>query len=387
MKLLVISHKLCWHSVNSPSGFATDGGFPIQMQALSELFNSTTVAVPILPKGSSEGEIPITGHELIIAPLTPPKGTKLWRKILLLFWLIRNSVMLATNIYKADIVHVPIPSDIGTIGILIAMAARKRLFVRHCGNWHIQRTLAETVWKIFMEQFASKKNVMLATGGASRQPSRHNQHIRWIFSTTLTRKELEHCSINNNRNIKTGARLIIVCRQTRNKGTGHLIDSLPLILKTIPDVALDVVGDGEALQEFKLHAIHLGIEDKIKFHGKVNHEEVIKLLKQAHVFCYPTSASEGFPKVVLEALACGLPVITTRVSVLPELIMNGCGVLIYDKTPLQIARAVQFCLSDPHIYHYMSTRACITAERFSLECWQDTVGDYLQAAFGELKVQ
>jgi glycosyltransferase involved in cell wall biosynthesis len=109
---------------------------------------------------------------------------------------------------------------------------------------------------------------------------------------------------------------------------------------------------------------------------------VIELLQQADLFCYPTRASEGFPKVVLEALACGLPVVTTPVSVLPQLIATGCGLIIEEAKPQAVADAVLQAVSDPVRYRAMSAQAVRTAQSYSLESWRDTIGDLLRKAWG-----
>jgi glycosyltransferase involved in cell wall biosynthesis len=123
------------------------------------------------------------------------------------------------------------------------------------------------------------------------------------------------------------------------------------------------------------------LNGRVVFHGKVDHAGVVALLKQADIFCYPTQASEGFPKVVLEALACGLPVVTTRVSVLPVLMARGGGVLLDVVSPSAVARGVIDALSDEEAYRDMSRRATETARRYSLESWRDTIAELLNAAW------
>ena len=384
MKLLVVSHKPCWPCSNSQTGFATDGGFPFQMRALSELFETTTLIVPCSPAYDKNGEVPLTGHNLSIAPVTSPYGRRVWRKTLFPFWILRNSFTIIRELLRADAVHTPIPGDIGTIGMMLAFVLHKPLIVRHCGNWFVQRTAAERFWKWIMERFAGGTNIMLATGGAAEAPSQRNKAIRWIFSTTLTERELKECNTSRTKMPKGQPRLIIVCRQEKEKGTGAIIESLPLILKDFPGAMLDVVGDGGALAQFKRLADSLGVSDRIIFHGKVDHSKVIRLLKQADLFCYPTAASEGFPKVVLEAMACGLPVLTTRVSVLPSLIEGG-GLLIDEVSSARVAQAVFKSLSDRDLYCSMSRKAIETAREYSLERWRDTIGDLLRSAWGPLR--
>src|SRR5262245_14258589 len=181
--------------------------------------------------------------------------------------------------------------------MIIALVLRKPLFVRHCGNWLVQKTTAEHFWKWFMERFAGGKNVMLATGGHTEPPSRSNRNVRWIFSTSLTAKEIQSSCARKGGLNPTRAKLIIACRQDLKKGTGVLIESLPEILSEFSEVTLDVIGNGPALEEFKELSRSLGVNNRIVFHGKLNHAAVMEKLRAADLFCYPTRASEGFPKV------------------------------------------------------------------------------------------
>jgi len=379
----VISHKLCWPARDVPGGFATDGGFPFQMRALSMLFDSTTIAVPCTRRGRHDGEAVLSGRNLTVVPLSNPAGDGLRRKLAMTAWLARNGRTLVREVARADAIHTPIPGDVGTIGMLLAMLFGKPLFVRHCGNWLAPKTAAEHFWKWLMEQSAGGSRVMLATGGRTQPPSDRNAALQWVFSTSLTEEDLQRCA--SPRAAPASARLIIACRQDPEKGTGSVIRSLPRIIQRFAGATVDVVGDGSALCDFRSLARELGVADRVIFHGKVAHDEVIRLFGAADVFCYPTAASEGFPKVVLEALACGLPVVTTRVSVLPELIGSGAGVLINADDPESVAAGVEQCLSDPIEYARKSQRALDTASRYSLERWTAAIGQRLEEAWGPLQ--
>ena len=80
MRLTIFSHKPCWVSPGSPTRFATDGGFPFQMQALSELFDETKLLVPVKVPYSVKGEIPLAGRNLTVVPLTSRSGSGLASK-------------------------------------------------------------------------------------------------------------------------------------------------------------------------------------------------------------------------------------------------------------------------------------------------------------------
>lgn len=380
MRLVLISHKICWKAEESSSGYATDGGFPLQMKAISELFSATHLVVPCEFSVAPNGLTALDGNNLKVTNLSIPKGIGWRRKIGMLPWLLKNSAIIWREIRRADAVHTPIPGDVGTIGMLFAMLLRKPLFVRHCGNWMVQKTNAERFWRWSMEKFAGGRNVMLATGGAAEPPSQINPYIKWIFSTSLRKSDFENSTAKkipaNGR-----VRLVIACRQERNKGTEIVIESLPLILQKKPDVSLDIIGSGSLIPKLKEQVKRLNLEKKVVFHGKVEQKQVVKIMKETDIFCYPTSASEGFPKVVLEALASGLPVITSKVSVLPELIKNDCGILLDEVSPEALAEAVIKLISDKSFFENLSENAIKKAGNFSLEDWRDFIGANLRESW------
>ncbi len=383
MRLAVLSHKPCWRSPASPSGYATDGGFPMQMRAISELFDETRLLVPVGNCEISDGERPLAGRHLSVVELSPPSGQGLVRRVGLIPWLTRNGAAVFREFSRADAIHIPVPGDIGSLGILLAHAMKKRLFVRHCGNWLAPRTRADRWLKSFMTKHAGGLNVMLATGGGNEPPCA-NPHVHWIFSTTLTRAEV--ASLGRPRSLCEPRRLrmIIAGRQEQPKGTGRIIQALPAIRRVLPEATLTVAGDGNDLPLFRRMACELRLEGAVRFLGRLNHSQVLEAMQDADLFVFPTSASEGFPKVIHEALACGLPVVAAPVSVLPHVLEGGCGVLLKDHGTDEIVRGVLACAAAES-YLRMSSRALETASRFSLETWQQAISESLSTAWGPLR--
>lgn len=381
MQLLVISHKLCWAAADSPSGYGTDGGFPAQIEAVSGLFTGTRVAVPVGARPPGKQGSPVRGRGLEVVPLTVPAGRGWRRKWGMVEWLGRNVWTLWREAREADAIYALIPGDIGLVGLVIGLARRKPLVARYCGDWHDMKSPFQSLTRWLMERAAGGRNVMLATGGDAGAPSPAFPLVRWIFSTSLWRSDLERCA-------PTGPlrhaplRLVNACRQEPYKRTELVIQALPLLIPRFPGVSLDIIGDGSSLPQLRQTARQLGVADRVRFHGQVPQSGVIPLLRQATLFCYPT-ATEGFPKAVVEALACGLPVITTPVSVLPRLVADGVsGFVLPDPAPTQLAAAIARCVADESVYARMAGAATQAAARYSLEAWQAEVGDLLGAAWG-----
>jgi glycosyltransferase involved in cell wall biosynthesis len=384
MRWAILVQKVCWRSSQSPTGYATGAAFPLQVCALSKLFDTTRVIAGCSVPDNRPGEMYFTGKNITVAPLPSMPASVFWRRLALPLWLARNGLALTREVARADAVYAVIPGDIAVLGMILAFAMRKPLFVRHTNDWLEQRTLVGRLERWFLERIAGGQTVVLATGESEEPPSRRNPNIHWIFSTSLTERELRINAVQRTISSSKQFRIIIVARQEEAKGTDVLIRSLSLVRQVVPCVVLDVVGDGSAMPKFKKVADDLGLQNEITFHGHVQHQQVIELLRQADLLCLPTE-SESFGKAILEALSCGLPVVTTRLPVLVRLIGLRCGVLINERTPEALARAITWCLTDPNRYEKMSQAAIQTARSYSLERWCNTVHALLETAWGPLQ--
>jgi len=386
MKLLVFSHKELWRDSNSPSGYVTIGGFPFQMEALANLFDETLIMATEHHTPVPAGAIPLTGKNLRVNALPAPTGADFRRKLDMLFWLPRHLRRMWQAARAADVIHTPVGGDVGTLGIFIALLQKKRLFVRHCGTWGAAASPIDFWLQRFLEKISGGRNVTLATGGGEQRPSVKNKNIQWIFSTSLKQAELAQLPVAKIWQPAEPLRLITTGRLARAKNIQSIIRALPLIKQFIPRVRLDILGDGEYRAELEAVTASLNLRDDIKFHGNVNHQAVMTHLAQAHLFIFPTER-EGFPKSLLEALACGLPVIATRASVIPQLLRQGGGLLLENPNEKTIAAAVRDMTQNPTIISEMGAAARHSAAGYTLEAWGKTIGGILESAWGDLKTQ
>lgn len=354
------------------------------MQAISRLFDKTELLITQpagLPPG---GLVPLQGRALSVNTLPTPSAG-FFHKLKLIPWAWRHVGMIWHEMRNVDAVHAAVPGDVGSIGLVVALLQRRRLFVRHCGTFGEPVTISDHLLLWLLEHIANPKRIVLATGGADTPPSRRNPDIHWIFSTTLTEAELEQIVPAASWEPCEPLRLITVCRLTKEKNVQAILNALPLVQKNVPNLHLDVLGEGPHHKALEDLAAELGMQGCVTFHGNVNHERVLELLSQAHLFVFPTRVKEGFPKAVLEALACGLPVVATPISVIPELLKNGCGCLLDDTTAPAVADAVLDLVACPERLPEMSRLAREAARAYTLEAWGEAIGQRLRAAWGPLK--
>ncbi len=116
--------------------------------------------------------------------------------------------------------------------------------------------------------------------------------------------------------------LIFVGRLVKNKGLNLLIDSLKIlnIKYNMRDTKLLIVGDGPEKKKLEVRSERLELKDNVMFYGWAKDpEEIAKLMNQSKILIVP-SYNEGGPRTLLEAMACGIPVIATPVGIIPDII-------------------------------------------------------------------
>ena len=140
-------------------------------------------------------------------------------------------------------------------------------------------------------------------------------------------------------------RLLFVGRLVYQKGLDILLPALSE-LKHLP-WELIVVGDGPYRSALEKAALALGISERINFTGWQRNDNLVRQYQAANIFVFP-SRHEGMPNVVLEAMACGLPVIAASIAGNEELITHGkTGLLVPPEDSKTLMEALSALLSNP----------------------------------------
>jgi glycosyltransferase involved in cell wall biosynthesis len=153
--------------------------------------------------------------------------------------------------------------------------------------------------------------------------------------------------------------IVSVGRLYARKGLFTLIESMPAVTKRFPTAKFIISGKGQSDEMNKLiaHAERLGVSGNIIFTGYTPDKELPKLYQAADVFAFSTFY-EHHPFAVLEAMATGLPLVTTPVGGIPETIESGKnGYLVETFNPKQFAEKIQHLLEHPAEAQEMGTKA------------------------------
>ena len=153
------------------------------------------------------------------------------------------------------------------------------------------------------------------------------------------------------------------------KGVDTLIEALGILHRRPGGAPLLVAaGIGELREPLEARAAELGVADRVRFVGKVPHDDVGWWMAAGDVFVLP-SLSEGLPTVVCEAMNCGRPVVATAVDGTPEIVRDGeTGLLVPPSDARALAGALARLVDDPVLAARMGARALeIGRERYTWE--------------------
>jgi glycosyltransferase involved in cell wall biosynthesis len=148
-------------------------------------------------------------------------------------------------------------------------------------------------------------------------------------------------------------RALCVAALREYKGHRVLLDALAGADGLLERVELDLVGGGELRDDLEERVRRLGLGERVRFLGGRPEEEVRRLLTETDLFVLPSVIGsdgnmEGLPVALIEALACGLPAVSSDMSGIPELVRDGdTGVLARPGDPSALRDALTRVLADP----------------------------------------
>jgi glycosyltransferase involved in cell wall biosynthesis len=175
--------------------------------------------------------------------------------------------------------------------------------------------------------------------------------------------------------------LLFVGNVQASKGCGELLEAFCRLSGQRPEARLAVAGTGPQVPDLKALAAQRGCADKVRFVGRLPHEAVIRWFGAADLLCLPSHA-EGVPNVVLEAMACGRPVVATDVGGIPEVLPSFAGTMVPPRDVDALEAALQRALDT----RWDETRIVAHARTFDWERNVSMLESVLLAAAGKQAV-
>jgi len=349
-----------------------------ELDRLATRFDSVRHIACLYPGPAPASAIPYSASNLELVPVPPSGAEGLWGK----FDVLRTSPNYIHTILRelpsADMVHVRAPAHIALIATLMLVVKRKPVarWFKYAGNWDPQghESPSYTIQRhLFKSGLA--RGVVTVNGQWPAQPS----WVRTFFNPSLDDQTIERAArAVHQKHLASPVQLLFVGRIETPKGAGRAIEIVARLAQRGVAAHLDLIGDGAERVEFEDLATALGVSSSLAFHGWQPPTVVEDFYRRAHIQLLPTTASEGWPKVLSEGMAFGVVPLASTVSSIPQYIEQlDTGRSIPANDIDAYVAAIETYLDDHDRWAAESKRAAESTHWFSFRHYLESVDTLL----------
>lgn len=229
---------------------------------------------------------------------------------------------------------------------------------------------------IVMRKLLKNTPAMVNGSGLRRLYSPENTKIKEIRTSTISMNEIEEPK-NKLRN--KSVKLLFVGYLRHEKGLEYLLKAVKYLRDLGMDLELSLVGDGDNREELENLTKKLHIEDLVRFKGYISFgDQLLNMYRESDIFVL-SSISEGTPRVLIEAMSKGLPVIATDVGGIPYTIKDGYnGLLVPPKDSEAIAKSILRIYKNENMRSKLIDNGLSFAKENTLECHVEQVYKFIQ---------
>ncbi len=301
-----------------------------------------------------------------------PAGNMIWQYLALPGYYVASFISIIRVIKGCDLVYTQNPTIIGLASLLVARLLRKPIMLRYAGDTTWERAFNSQKTTKFLEDFLNcpeggrrvKWSLLVQKFVLNRVdriivPSQFLKDVlikgyevkpvkvQVIYNSI----DLNDCQISPPQGVQSsgGAQIITVGRLVSHKRIDKVIYAFEELVKEHPQAVLEVIGDGPERQNLEILAQKLHIGEQVEFLGRVTRSETLARLQRADIFVL-NSVYEGLPHLVIEAMACRVPVIATNIGGTNEVVKDGeTGLLVEVDNDAQLKEKIAILLEDKQL--------------------------------------
>ena len=269
----------------------------------------------------------------------------------------------------ADHLHLRCPGNVGLIACMVQVFfPKKKKTVKYAGNWDLK---AKQPWSYRLQKWILNntfltKNMQVLVYGEWEGSSKN---IKPFFTATYSELEKEAVSP---RNLNEGFRFIFVGLLTEGKRPLYAVQLVDGLLKLGVNASLHLYGEGvqRSLLESYIATHHL--EKYIQLEGNQSKEVVLEAYKNAHFLILP-SKSEGWPKVVAEAMFWGCLPVATAVSCVKNMLDSGNRGILLSMDLEKDIQAILWHINHSEAYQEKSDKALSWSQDYTIEKFESEI--------------
>ena len=369
--LAVVSHVVHYRYAGRLAAY---GPYAREIDIWADLFPQLTIAAPLRHAEPPRDCLPFTRPNITIEPQTEAGGDTWRAKAGLAAALPSLVIGLSRTFTRADAIHVRCPGSLGLLGVLLAPLFSRRLVAKYAGQWdgyagepwvsRLERRLLRSWWW---------RGPVTVYGVWPDQP----EHVVPFFTSMMTSRQVDHAAVvAAGKRIGSPLRVLYSGMLERRKRVHALVAAVRLARDAGLRLEVAIVGDGPEREALHRQAAEAGVDDVVRFAGALPFERAIEWYEWADCLVLPSRHSEGWPKVIAEAMTYGVVCMAVAHGQVPAMLEHG-GIVLRHGTAAEIARTLESIALDPEQARVYGDWASRWGRQHSLEGLRAALGALL----------
>jgi glycosyltransferase involved in cell wall biosynthesis len=380
MKLLIVSHTPHYRQDAAITGW---GPTVREIDYLAQVFHEIVHIAPLHPGPVPSNVLAYTSERVRLRLVEPAGGNTLREKIGILGVAPHYAMTIMQEMRTADLVHLRCPAAISLVALCIISLFPQPgwRWVKYAGNW---RPSTPEPWSYAFQRWWLKKGlhrgIVTINGRWPDQP----EHIYSFLNPSLSEAETrEGRKAGERKELNLPCNFLFVGRVEAAKGVGRLLQVAEGLKKRDLPFILNLVGDGPERPAFARWCREHGIDSQVNFRGWLPRPALGDFYARAHFLLFPTSASEGWPKVLSEAMAYGAVPLAGAVSSIPQILAEtGAGAALPPFDIDAFANEVLSYVAHPDRWKVASRAGMAAAPKFTYKHYLNELCRVFHDAWG-----
>lgn len=366
MTLAIITHTV---HIGNPKQWFAYGPYVREMNIWIAHAESIIVTAPIAKEAPTDIHLPYLHQNLRVSQIPAVSLTSFGALLKAVFYAPFIFYRIFIAMYKADHIHLRCPGNIGLMGCLVQMwFPFKKKTAKYAGNWDpkSRQPLSYRFQKwILANTFLTRNMQVLVYGDWPGQ----SRNVKAFFTASYPKPKSEEASP---RIFMAPFKFIFAGSLSPGKRPMYAVRLIETLYRKGLNCTLDLYGEGSEREELVDYIAEKRLQDFIILHGNKTALVLEKAYKRAHFLILP-SRSEGWPKVVAEAMFWGAIPVVTSISCVPWMLDFGSRGILIDANLENDLKVLQKNLRNPAVLERMSHDAQQWSHNYNLDAFADEI--------------
>lgn len=278
---------------------------------------------------------------------------------------------------QADHIHLRCPGNIALLACLVQILfPNKQKTAKYAGNWDpkSKQPWSYRLQKWILSNTFLTRNMQVLVYGEWEGTSKN---IKPFFTATYSEEEMERLGVVETRRLGEEIMFLFVGTLSKGKQPLYVIQLVEELYKRGKNVILELYGEGSLRKELELYITQNNLESIISLKGNHSRETVLKAYQSSHFLILP-SKSEGWPKVVAEAMFWGCVPIASPVSCVSYMMGNGSRGVILQEELNQDVDQIEAVISKQEVYQKMASEGQTWSRQFTTDKFEAEIKKLLR---------